>query len=65
MPLLEDNTSGQKLFDILVNNGFHYELYLSGVEAKSVPAAREWFKRSGDWRADDFRVRRTRGLVSA
>lgn len=41
---------------MLVNNGFRYEYHMS-VDARSAREAREIFKRSGDWRADDFRVR--------
>jgi hypothetical protein len=43
-------------FAVLVNNGFRYEYHMS-VDARSAREAREIFKRSGDWRADDFRVR--------
>ena len=43
-------------FAVLVNNGFRYEYYMT-VQAQSAREARELFKKSGDWRADDFRVR--------
>jgi len=43
-------------FAVLANNGFRYEYHMT-VQARSAHEARALFKRSKDWRADDFRVR--------
>jgi hypothetical protein len=49
--------AADKLWHVLVNNGYHYE-YFRTVQAPTAAAARKAFKEryKGDWRADDFKV---------
>lgn len=50
-------------FAVLVNNGFRYDYYMT-LEARSAYAARQAFKKTGDWRANDFRVRDDRPTLN-
>lgn len=52
--------TNEPTWDVLVNNGYRYE-YLTSTQAATAPKAREWFKQKyrGDYRATDFRVRRS------
>ncbi|WP_146052274.1 hypothetical protein [Diaphorobacter sp. LR2014-1] len=43
-------------FAVLTHSGYRYEYHMT-VQARSAHEARAIFKRSGDWRADNFRVR--------
>jgi hypothetical protein len=45
-----------KRFDVLVSNGYRYE-YETTIEARSVAEARKEWKRRGDWKSEDFKVR--------
>lgn len=48
-------------FAVLVNTGYRYDFYMN-VQAASAREARAKFKASGDWRAEDFKVRDDRRL---
>jgi hypothetical protein len=48
-----------KRYDVLVSNGFGFE-YEETIEAKSVHEARKIFKRRGDWKTANFKVRESK-----
>lgn len=56
----EQKTAATACFDVLVSNGYAYE-YEATICARSVHEARKQWAKRGDWKSENFKVRRAAG----